>query len=271
MLYSFCPAAGCPDGSTPLTGLTYTGQATGALWDGTSPLYGTTSQGGANNAGTAYQLTHNGAVWSESVIHTFSTAQNPGELTADAAGDLYGTAASGGTHSGGLLFKLTHGTWKETALHNFCADAGCADGETPMGRLLLDAAGNLFGVAFYGGANNGGVVFERSSGGSYNVIHTFCTPDCNSDGDSPDAGLIMDHAGNLFGTTQIGGSGSEGTVYKLRHGDWAETVLYNFCSLNKCKDGYQPDGSVRLDKNGNLYGTTSGGMFEAGTVFELSP
>jgi uncharacterized repeat protein (TIGR03803 family) len=112
-----------------------------------------------------------------------------------------------------------------------------------------------------------GTVFELtpgSSGWTEGVLYSF---QGGSDGLSPQAGLIFDAGGNLYGTTALGGIGSQGTVFELSpSGDgWTESVLYSFCSLPNCSDGLQPDSGLTLDPQGNLYGTTSG------VVFELTP
>ncbi len=171
-----------------------------------------------------------------------------------------------------------------------------ANGAAPLGNLVSDSAGNLYGTTQYGGSgiacNSGcGTVFELSpsSDGTWSetVLYNFCSDFENSlclDGQLPVAGLVFDNAGNLYGTTTYGGAGSCGyrcgTVFELSPplsgGAWTETVLYSFCagSNNKCQDGAEPKSQLIFDASGNLYGTTStGGTGNGGygTAFELSP
>ena len=199
-----------------------------------------------------------------------------GQLLFDAFGNLYGTAG-GGTDSAGTVFELARdsgGVWREKILHSFASDG--VDGEVPSGESLIsDSAGNLYGTTTEGGAHNVGTVFELSPQAApatqwtENVIYTFLpSPD---DGQKPFAGLVMDAAGNLFGTTLFGGRGGDGTVFELtpnNDGSWTESILHEF----KGPDGYGPMSTLALDSAGNLYGTTgSGGARSEGTVFELSP
>ena len=182
-------------------------------------------------------------------------------VTLDAKGNLYGTTTGGGPYSSGTIFKLdTKG--KETVLYSF---AGGSDGMDPNAGLVRDAQGNLYGTALEGGAG-GGTVFKLDTAGNLTVLHTFGSQ--YPDGFSPCAGLVADKAGNLYGTTIIGGTHEWGTVFKL---DTAGTfsVLYSFANS---PDGANPYAGVVLDAQGNLYGTTSsGGAFNYGTVFKLNP
>jgi uncharacterized repeat protein (TIGR03803 family) len=273
ILHSFC-SGNCPDGSVPYSGLSYAGQASGAPWDDVSPLFGTTSAGGTGSGignGVAYELgDRNG--WHYSVVHKFVSSSWPQPVLVDASGNIYGTTSYGGKYGGGLLYRLAANTWNEATLHNFCAEAGCTDGKQPIGNLLMDGAGNVFGATAIGGARNDGVVFERPAGGGYQVAYNFCSLTACADGEVPDAGLTMDGSGNLFGTTSAGGS-DKGVVFELAPGG-AETVLYAFCPGGEpCSDGAGPMTPVLLDAQGNLFGTTAygGANGQYGTVFRLKP
>ncbi len=192
-------------------------------------------------------------------------------VTRDAAGSLYGTTFFGGTGTGcdiyfagcGTVFKLdTSGT--ETVLHSF---GGAYDGWNPTARLILDAAGNLYGTTGYGGAHGHGTVFEVDKAGKETIIHSFAG---GTDGDRPNAGLVQDAAGNFYGTTQYGGRGCDGhgcgTVFRISP-NGRETVLYRFADF---PDGGSPLGGVALDSSGNIYGTTwLGGTYSFGTVFKI--
>src|SRR5579871_1192608 len=187
------------------------------------------------------------------------------ELVADKAGNLYGTTYGGGATnfcSGcGTVFSLTpnsDGSWTESVIYNFCAsysNGACLDGAEPVSGLILDGAGNLYGTTKAGGAptcaiaGGCGTVFELSPptnpGGVWpeKVLYSFCADSSKTcaDGVQPNGRLAFDAAGNLYGSTTIGGSGHSrelsngGTVFKLSHSvsGWAETVLYNFCTLGQ--------------------------------------
>jgi uncharacterized repeat protein (TIGR03803 family) len=189
----------------------------------------------------------------------------------DAAGNLYGTTLNGGTASGsGVVFKLApDGT--QTVLYSFCPQSSCADGAMPRASLLMDAPGNLYGTTFGGGAQLSGVVFKLAPDGTETVLYSFCPQSGCADGAQPAAGLIMDAAGNLYGTTLNGGIGSgSGVVFKLAP-DGTETVLYSFCSQANCTDGQGPQAGLLMDAAGNLYGTTVAGGTGFGVVFKLAP
>jgi uncharacterized repeat protein (TIGR03803 family) len=193
-------------------------------------------------------------------------------LTRDSVGNLYGTTFFGGLGTGcdiyyagcGTVFKVdTSGT--ETVLHVF---SGAGDGWNPTARLILDSAGNLYGTTGYGGTYGQGTVFKIDSAGNETIVHSFAA---GKDGARPNAGLVFDTAGNLYGTTQYGGQACDGqgcgTVFRISAGG-VETVLYRFADV---PDGASPLGGVALDSGGNIYGTTwVGGMYSYGTVFGLN-
>jgi uncharacterized repeat protein (TIGR03803 family) len=273
--------------------------------DSAGNLYGTTLSGGPDDDGVVFQISRGtNGVWSEKVLHSFTGGTDGyyplGPLALDAAGNVYGTTTFGGTHGGscdtrgcGIAFELTpgaNGTWTETILHSF--QRTHTDGGYPNG-VAIDAFGNLYGTTQLGGANSLGTVFQlTSSNGSWteNVIYNFCSkPNC-TDGQLATSTPAFDVAGNLYGTTQIGGTNTSdcggtacGVVFQLSPGaggTWTENVVYSFCSVSKCTDGAVP-GAQRLvfDAAGNLYGTTGqGGLmgtncvgYGCGIIFELIP
>jgi uncharacterized repeat protein (TIGR03803 family) len=160
------------------------------------------------------------------------------------------------------------GKIKETAVYSF---AGGNDGGFPQGGLVADAKGKMFGVTTSDGSGHNGVIFEAGKvNGAWTEAPLYAFTG-GSDGGVPQAGLMIDSTGNIYGTTYQGGSGS-GVVFKLSPGKkktWNYSVLWTFTGGN---DGGEPSGRLSMDANGNLYGTaTEGGTGVVGTVFELSP
>ena len=266
------------------------------VFDRAGNLYGTTT--GCNpdgcNAGSVFELERQaGGKWKCKVL--YRPGQPTGPLIFDQAGNLYGTASSGGKQENGSVFELTlhaNGKWSGKNLYIFRDGNDGADGYYPVGGLVLDGAGNLYGVTCCGGHSIGlcyseddygcGVVFELTpeAGGKWKeqVVHRFN----GKDGSGPGAGLISDAAGNLYGSTQSGGNPANcdgygcGVVFELipqGGGKWTEKVLHNF----DFSDGSDPNASLIFGSAGNLYGTTSfggGPCFDSrgcGTAFELTP
>jgi uncharacterized repeat protein (TIGR03803 family) len=171
------------------------------------------------------------------------------------------------------VFKLTprQGGWTETVLHSFDRDG--TDGILPQGGVVFDASGNLYGTTNAGGTYTDGTVFELTpaqvGGWTEKVLHSFNLD--GTDGALPAAGPIFDAHGNLYGTTNGGGTYILGTVFELTRtegGNWTEKVLHSF---GNGTDGASPCAGV-IFNGGNLYGTTtSGGTHNQGTVFEFQP
>ena len=259
---------GQPDGAYPLAGL---------VEDGSGNLYGTTTYGGASNRGAVFRVAADGT---ETVLYSFAGKHgvNPeAVLIIDSSGNLYGTTAYGGDPncpervlpSGcGVVFKIApDGT--EIVLHAF---ANGGEGNEPLGGLVMDQSGNLYGMTQLGG-NGFGNIFEVAPDGTETVLYTF---QGEPDGARPAGELIMDGAGNLYGTTGFGGNPCQhsifgcGTVFKLEP-NGSESVLYAF--NQGCCDGIVPDAGLVADAEGNVYGTTLfGGDPECGcgAVFKLT-
>jgi uncharacterized repeat protein (TIGR03803 family) len=303
VLYDFCPSdgsGGCEGGE--ISGLTYAGAASGALYDGVSPLYGTTEHGGTGefSSGTVFELTPGTQKWTERLLYSFCSQPNctDGEiplagLIVDAGGNLYGTTVGGGQTPGfyGTIFELSpnahHTKWTQTVLYRFCSQTSCTDGEAPEGELIMDASGNLFGTAAGGGSTQGGVIFKLVPNGASStetVLYNFCSQTGCLDGSSPNSSLVLDASGNLFGATPIGGGNNgddslagSGVVFELTQSKYR--VLHDFCSKSLCDDGQFPQAGVIMDGAGNLFGTTqSGGKggvvgegHIGGTVFQVAP
>jgi uncharacterized repeat protein (TIGR03803 family) len=243
-----------PDGGNPYGGLIVSGQG---------GLFGTTFDGGAAGQGSVFKI--DGAS-QETVLYTFqggSDGANPySGLISDTAGNLYGTTVNGGANGAGTVFKVD-ATGHETILHSFNATQDNA--ANPYGGLTMDANGNLYGTTVRGFGVNTGSVFKIDSSGNESILYTFSG---GPNGGLPYSGLILDSAGNLYGTTSAGGSNNAGVVYKLSPAG-AETVLYSF---RGGADGANPRSILTLDSAGNLYGTTvQGGFSGAGVVFKIDP
>jgi uncharacterized repeat protein (TIGR03803 family) len=262
VLHSFTGTGG--DGEYPLAGL---------VRDADGNLYGTTYDGGtyggvcgSSGCGTVFKVDANGK---ETRLHRFSG--NPdgwvpyAGLVRDAAGNLYGVTLNGGTYNSGTVFKIDK-NGKESVLYSFNGDGQGPN--SPWGGVIRDAAGNLYGTTANGGTSFGGVVFKLETTGALTVLHNFDTQ--TQDGYFPAGNLVRDAAGNLYGTTEFGGTSGSGTVFKV-NASGNETVLHNFAGGTA--DGGLPflSGLLR-DAKGNLYGVTDeGGAFSFGTVYKLDP
>ncbi|HEY2473560.1 MAG TPA: choice-of-anchor tandem repeat GloVer-containing protein [Candidatus Cybelea sp.] len=280
VIYSF---AGMPDASEPFASL--------LLRKGI--LFGTTAVGGnvtacytygGDGCGTVFKIDSAGT---ESLLYQFHgnfgsrkpDGQDPqGPLVADSAGNLYGSTAYGGKDQYGTIFKVSK-SGKETVLYSF---TGGSDGGRPYKGVIRNSAGNLFGVAYVGGGsgclNGCGTVFELSSGGTLTTLYRFKGA---NDGGNPYGGLVMDSAGNLYGTAQNygnvncnkkGGNPGCGTVFRFSTKQKLK-VLHVFAGS---PDGAVPSETLTLDVHGNLYGTTSfggddscNGGYACGVVFEI--
>jgi uncharacterized repeat protein (TIGR03803 family) len=258
----------------------------GVILDTSGNLYGTTPGGGPNGGGVAYELTPGSGGWNETILNAFYPSYYgqpaPGgsspyaSLIADAAGNLYGTTYAGGANCSGWscgtvyeLRPLSGGGWQEIVLHRFVNNG--KDGGTPgWGALFMDKLGTLYGTTAGGGCC-GGVIYKLTpkANGHWKetILYSF---QGGASGEGPNAGVVMDNSGNLYGTTDYGGSGC-GVIYRLapRPKDkWKYTVLHTFAGI----DGCLPEGNFVLDKKGNLYGgTVLGGPTDNGVVFELTP
>jgi uncharacterized repeat protein (TIGR03803 family) len=242
------------------------------LRDQSGNLFGTTAQGGATaNFGTVFQIDPGG---NETLLYSFSGGSDGGNpqrsrLLLDPSGNLYGLTTEGGNTNCnpggyppgcGVVFKVTP-SGKETVLYTF---QGGNDGSFPLGDLVQDGSGNLYGVTPFGGANNNGTVFRLSDNGQFTVLYTFLP---GLDG-RPESGVILDTAGNLYGVTSLGGTYHRGSVFKLDPSGH-RTELWSFTGG---PDGGRPWGTLLMDDQGNLYGTTvDGGTGQQGAVFEIIP
>ena len=266
----------------------------GVVFDAEGNLYSAARLGG-NGCGTVFKLTHQSdGTWTENNLLDFDCGSNGAYpvtgVTFDTSGNLYGATGLGGAFGNGVIFQLTpnsDGSWTEKVLHHF---TGGSDGAYPDHQVLVfDSTGNLYGVAALGGQGNCplfggslcGTVFkltpQASGDWAFAVLHTFTG---GTDGGNPEATLVFDKSGNLYGTTYGGGKYGFGVAFELfprADGKWGERVLHAFQGGS---DGTYPMGGLIFDSAGNLFGTTlSGGNNQCGVfnpigcgiVFKLTP
>jgi uncharacterized repeat protein (TIGR03803 family) len=285
ILYSFCP--NCAGGSSPLGSLAI---------DAEGNLYGTAFHGGGNGCGggcgVVFELSPGAQSWNETVVYAFSGGSDGAipfaGLVFDTAGNLYGTTLYGGTGKCpttgfapgcGVVFELsksTTGDWTETVLHSF---QGGKDGDSPSARVTLDGAGNVFGTTAGSAPDDPGTVFklahEKTGKWNETVLYRFAGA---ADGNSPEADVVLDKEGSVYGTTRYGGTGKCsaygykgcGTVFKVQHSEatWTESVLHSF---GVGESGEDPAAGLVFNATGDLYGTTAEGGNGCGTVFQLTP
>lgn len=240
----------------------------GVVRDSAGNFYGTTYAGGADNRGTIFKVNSEGE---HTVLHSFSGPDGAtpyAGLVLSPAGVLYGTTYQGGTRNlqcmkgCGVVFQVDL-AGNEKVLYTF---TGGTDGGIPVGGVILDSAGNLYGTTEIGGVGSFGTVFKVDATGVETVLHSFAGPPY--DGQNPQASLIRDAAGNFYGTTSSGGTSAMGTVFKLS-ASGHEGLLYSF---GRSPDGSDPMASLIRDSDGNLYGTTFlGGLDGGGIVFKVDP
>lgn len=243
--------------------------------------------------------------WTYKVLHDFCASvdcvdgSNPaGELFLDSSGDLYGLAAQGGAHGKGVAYRLGFdaptGKWKYKTLYSFCAKADCADGASPVGKVISDKSGYLYGVTYLGGnfGGDGGTAFaltpEPRGEWRLKTLYRFCAKEQCRDGLFPAGGLtyrgaqvgaLYDGMSPLYGETKYGGVSDQGTLFSLTPdldtGKWRHRKIHDFCTeTQECDltDGAFPTGALPIDDSDNLFGATeTGGEDFAGTIFRLLP
>jgi uncharacterized repeat protein (TIGR03803 family) len=259
------------------------------IFDNTGDIYGTTFAGGFDapgggngcypDCGAVYELVPSNGSWVLDVLYSFRGDSGEdgggpiGGLIFDRAGNLYGTGSIYGNCDYGTAFELIHSSsgWSEEQLHNFCGPAG-----NPAASMIADSAGNFYGTMVGGGSSEKGGVFTlKPSGGGWMWESVYTFP-WNGGGSA--GALLMDSAGNLYGTTIEGGSNPLGqcsngcgTIFKLTPsgGNWTYTELYDFTGGS---DGAYPHSNLVIDANGNFYGTAgAAGSSGLGVVFEFTP
>jgi uncharacterized repeat protein (TIGR03803 family) len=248
-------------------------------------VYGTTPTGGANGLGVVYQLRPDGiGGWNFKVIHDFTggtdgSGGGAGRLLVTSGVSLYGVCTTGGANSAGVVYEMfrQNGTWQFATLYAF---KGQPDGYSPYASLIFDKVGNLYGTTYYGGAtpepNDVGTVYKlthQHGTWSEELLYSFKG---GADGANPISSLVVDAAGNLYGTTSAGGAascnGGCGVIFKLTpgtKGTWTESVVYRF--PGQPRPGFAYNGMVG-DGAGNFYGATvHGGKSNDGAIYKFTP
>ena len=262
-----------PNGADPEAPLV---QATDGNFYGTT-LYGGTGigpcTGQESGCGIVFKITPAGTL---TTLYDFCSQTDCADgglpnagLVQGADGNLYGTTTAGGSFNGGTAFKITP-TGMMTTLYAFCSQSNCTDGVDSTGGLVQGTDGNFYGTTYGGGANGlgDGTVFKMTPAGTLTTLYSFCSQSNCTDGQGPIGGLVQGTDGNFYGTTSEGGSFEAGTAFKITPSG-AFTTLHSF---NPEAGGWFPyDGLVQAT-DGNFYGTTFfGGVYQAGTVFKITP
>jgi uncharacterized repeat protein (TIGR03803 family) len=245
----------------------------GMVFDSAGNLYGTTSYGGTNNAGTVFEISPTADGFTESVIHSFGFPDGAGPyagLAIDGAGNLYGTLdlSTGGYGAVFELSPVAGGDWNLSVIHNFDS----SDGANPYGPMVIDNFGNLYGTTSNGGAAGHGTVFlltKASTNWQATVLHNFTD---GLDGGGPFGGITLDPNGHLYGTALIGGTSTlYGTAFSLTGSQSAQfQVIHDFGSFPE--DAKNPSCTMALDLEGNLYCATNfGGRYGGGAILQLQP
>lgn len=243
------------------------------IFDQSGSIYGTTANGGDGRYGTVYKLTPSDGVWTETVLHSFQGPDGAypySGVVFDESGSLYGVTYSGDPYTYGTVYELSPSgsSWTQQTLYGF---SDTNEGGNPYGGLVIDPLGNLYGTTSGFGVGGDGTAFELTparGGWTFTTLYAF--PGLGLYGGPLDK-LVMDAAGNLYGTTQGGGPYGAGRVFKLTlsPGGWTYTSLHDFTGGS---DGGDQFGGLVFGANGNIYGATLyGGTYGYGVVWEITP
>jgi uncharacterized repeat protein (TIGR03803 family) len=244
--------------------------------DANGNLFGTTTNDGAFLGGTVFEIvkSSSGYASTPTTLVNFNGTNGASPfagLITDANGDLFGTTFAGGSANDGTVFEIAKSSSGYASTPTVLASFNGTNGANPYAGLVADANGDLFGATYYGGTSGNGAVFEIvKTASGYASTPTVLVNFTGTNGANPQGALIVDANGNLFGTTYLGGTFGDGTVFEIAKtsGGYASTptTLVNFNGTN----GSEPTGTLIEDGNGNLFDTTFiGGAFGGGTVFEI--
>lgn len=289
VLVLFCAATAIAATSQTLTTLASFNKTDGfnpsSLVQGTDGnLYGVTFSGGVSSncplspntgCGTLFRVTPSGTL---TLLHTFCSQANcvdgfqpVGDLVQGANGNFYGVTQLGGVTSNvcaegcGTVFEITP-AGQLTTLYGFCPQTNCSEGQEPIGGLTIAANGVFYGTTTYGGAYGRGAIFAITASGSLSTLYSFCAQAGCPDGTFPTAAMVQATDGNLYGSTDFGGTYNRGTIFSI-------TTTGTFALLHTFNKGINPEaGPLIQGVDGNLYGTTyTGGAYRQGTVFRMTP
>jgi uncharacterized repeat protein (TIGR03803 family) len=284
VIYDFCQQSGCPDGSSPLYGMSLLANGSFIATADDSGPYASVDNGGAMIELTPTDLS---SIYTYSYVAEFAaqipstSGYNPSATPIQGLnGNLYLLNAVGGVTpsaqtGGGTIFEVAppyNLSLLQEVIYTFCSSTNCADGSGPN-SLIQASDGTFYGTTATGGAYNKGTVFHLDSSNTLTVLHSFCANANCPDGISP-VTLLQGADGNFYGTTYGGGSADYGTMFQLTpSGTFA--VLHSFCSGGTgCPDGAYPEGALVQSDNGNIYGVTlqggsSANVTMSGTVFYI--
>ncbi|HVV65964.1 MAG TPA: choice-of-anchor tandem repeat GloVer-containing protein [Rhizomicrobium sp.] len=290
VLHDFCSKPDCADGESASSPLTYPGAANGFLYDGVSPLYGSSVDN--SGLGLIYALAppQSGGRWKETIVARFRRPQDgiANDFELDASGSIFGATNEGGRRSKGSVFEIpaTAPAARPKTLYSFCSAQDCRDGAYPREGVTVGVAGELLGVTENGGLRDAhcattdgcGVIYRLSPGAprAESVLYRFCAKADCADGETPVGDVLVNAVDDIFGVTTYGGGNDidadargGGTVYRF---DGGLEKLYSFCARAACSDGAYPNAGLVTDSAGDLFGVTEvGGANDSGTVFELVP
>lgn len=253
-IYKFCPVTGCVDGNDPQGGL--------AL-DTDGSLHGMTDLGGTSGIGAVFSITSAGMFNTQYSFDNTIGSEPLDTLVRASDGNFYGFSQTGGTNGYGAIFEINP-TGVPSLVQSFDGTDGTGDAS---GGLIQGLDGNFYGVS-PNGIGSQGTVFSVTSGGVISVLHTFTGP---PDGIGPTGTLVQGADGIFYGTTRSGGINNQGTVFSITSGGTLK-ILYNFCMVNGCADGFDPVAGLIQGTDGKFYGTTLGGGTGSspGTVFRIT-
>lgn len=287
-LYSFCALSKCADGENlTMVTLSYQGAQSGALYDGTAPLFGATTGDLTKTHGTVFSLTPARRGWKLKTLYTFCSETNCADGDApysgpivDAAGNLFGVTVRGGAVNQGAFYELVRNgnSYDHQLVYDFCQQASCGDGSGPMSAPVMDGNGALYGTASAGGVGAGshgqGTVYKlelKSGVWKFTKLHDFCNKSACSDGALPWGGVTLDTKGNIVGSTFLGGDANAGVLYKLA--GRKQNTFSRLVSLGGASTpGGLPMSAPILVSPGTFIGTTAnGGGADQGVIYQLKP
>ncbi len=245
-------------------------------------FYGTTRGDGATSGGTFFKMTPSGSV---TILRNFNFNQPYSPLIQGADGNFYFTGANGlgsaSIYNLSAVYRLTP-LGGLTVLHSFNSGTPASDGGEPIGGLVQGPDGNFYGTTTLGGTASKGMVYVITPQGALTILHSFHDGSVSNDGINPSATLLLGKDGNFYGTTDLGGTAGQGTIFQITP-QGTETIIHNFGDSSVPHDGLRYDfpfdsttdytngylPSLIQSTDGNLYGITGAGGVGYGTVYSI--